>query len=323
MKHRRLGRGGVQVSEVVLGSWLTFGSSVDEERTRAVVRAALEHGITTFDTADVYALGKAEETLGRALVGVPRKDYVLASKVFWPTGDGPNDRGLSRKHVFESCEASLRRLRTEYLDVFQCHRFDPETPLEETVRAMEDLVRAGKTHYWGVSVWSGAQIEEGLRVARAANGYGMIVNQPEYSLLERGIEAEVLPTCRRLGVGQWAFSPLAQGALTGKYSGAKRPAGSRGADAQRNRFMERYLAPGVLDRIDRFARLAWESGTTPSRLALAWCLAQPGVDAVVVGATKPEQVADDAQAPDVPLDATLLARIEELFPSPTAHAPVA
>jgi aryl-alcohol dehydrogenase-like predicted oxidoreductase len=216
----------------------------------------------------------------------------------------------------ESCEASLRRLRTDYLDVYQCHRFDPETPLEETVRAMEDLVRAGKALYWGVSVWSGAQIEEGLRLARAANGYGMIVNQPEYSLLERGIEAEVLPTSRRLGVAQWAFSPLAQGALTGKYSGAKRPAGSRGADPQRNRFMERYLERDVLERIDRFAALAREAGTTPSRLALAWCLAQPGVDAVVVGATRPEQIADDAEASALALDASLLARLDGLFPAP-------
>jgi aryl-alcohol dehydrogenase-like predicted oxidoreductase len=320
MKHRRLGRSGVKVSEVVLGSWLTFGSSVDEERTRGVVRAALEQGITTFDTADVYALGRAEEALARALVGVPRKDVVLASKTFWPMSEGPNDLGLSRKHVTESCEASLKRLRTDYLDVYQCHRYDPETPLEETVRAMEDLVRAGKVLYWGVSVWTGAQIEEGLSLARAANGYGMVVNQPEYSLLERGIEAEVLPTCRRLGVGTWAFSPLAQGALTGKYSGAKRPPGSRGADAQRNRFMERYLTKESLERIDRFSQLAWELGTTPGRLALAWCLAQPGVDAVVVGATRPEQVVDDVQAVDLALDAAALARIDGIFPPPKRAA---
>ena len=193
METRRLGRSGLAISEVVLGSWLTFGSSVDEDATRACVRAALDAGIHTFDTADVYALGKAEEVLGRALEGVPRKDVVLATKVFWPTGKGPNDRGLSRKHLFETLDASLRRLRTGYVDLYQCHRFDPDVPLEETVRAMEDLVRAGKTHYWGVSVWTGAQIAEAVRVARSLGGYGPICNQPEYSLLDRRIEAEVLP----------------------------------------------------------------------------------------------------------------------------------
>src|SRR5262245_21896523 len=215
MEHRRLGRGGVRVSEVVLGSWLTFGSSVEDDVAGACVRRALDLGVTTFDTADVYALGKAEDVLGRALQGVPRKDVVLATKVFWPTGDGPNDRGLSRKHVVESCDASLARLRTSYVDVYQCHRYDPDVPLEETVLAMEDLVRAGKVLYWGVSVWSGAQITDALRLARAANGYGPIVNQPEYSLLDRSIETEVLPACRREGVATWAFSPLAQGVLTG------------------------------------------------------------------------------------------------------------
>jgi voltage-dependent potassium channel beta subunit len=320
VKHRRLGRSGVRVSEVVLGSWLTFGSSVDEERTKACVKAALDAGITTFDTADVYALGKAEEHLGAALQGVPRKDVVLATKVFWPTGDGPNDRGLSRKHVVESCHASLRRLRTEYVDVYQCHRFDPEVPLEETVRAMEDLVRAGKALYWGVSCWTGAQIAEGLRLARAAGGYGPVCNQPEYSLLDRGIEAEVLPASRAVGVGQWVFSPLAQGALTGKYSGGKRPAGSRGADEKRGRFLEPFLAAETLARVDRFAALAREAGTTPARLALAWCLSRPGVDAVVVGATRPEQVTENAKAVDVAPDAALLARLDALFPAPAAPA---
>jgi voltage-dependent potassium channel beta subunit len=314
MDHRRLGRGGVKVSRVVLGSWLTFGSSVDEGGTAACVRAALESGITTFDTADVYALGRAEEVLGRALAGLPRKDLVLATKVFWPTGDGPNDRGLSRKHVVESCHASLRRLGTDYVDVYQCHRFDPDVPLEETVRAMEDLVRAGKALYWGVSVWTGAQIAEGIRIARGFGGYGPIVNQPEYNLLDRSIEAEVLPVSRREGVGQWVFSPLAQGVLTGKYGKGAVPAGSRGADPQRNRFMLDDLAPATLARVERFVALAREAGTTPARLALAWCLAQPGVDAVVVGAVRPEQVRENAAAVDVKPSADLLAKIDAIFP---------
>jgi len=315
METRRLGRSGLAISEVVLGSWLTFGSSVDEDATRACVRAALDAGIHTFDTADVYALGKAEEVLGRALEGVPRKDVVLATKVFWPTGKGPNDRGLSRKHLFETLDASLRRLRTGYVDLYQCHRFDPDVPLEETVRAMEDLVRAGKTHYWGVSVWTGAQIAEAVRVARSLGGYGPICNQPEYSLLDRRIEAEVLPASRREGVGQWVFSPLAQGVLSGKYSGGVRPAGSRGADAQRNRFMSDRLTPEVLAKVDRFAALAREAGTTPSRLALAWCLGVPGVDAVVVGATRPEQVAENAKASGWKLPADLRRTLDGLFPA--------
>jgi voltage-dependent potassium channel beta subunit len=317
MKHRRLGRSGIRVSEVVLGSWLTYGSGVDETEAKACVRAALDAGITTFDTADVYALGRAEEILGRALSGIPRKDLVLATKVYWPTGKGENDRGLSRKHVVESCHASLARLGVDYVDVYQCHRFDPEVPLEETVRAMEDLVRAGKALAWGVSMWTGEQIVEGLRVARAVGGYGPVCNQPEYSLLERSIEAEVLPASRREGVGQWAFSPLAQGVLTGKYTGGARPAGSRGADAQRNRFMTDDLAPAVLERVDRFVALAKEAGTTPARLALAWCLAQPGVDAVVVGATRPDQIAENAAASGLAVEPALLRRLDALFPPPT------
>jgi voltage-dependent potassium channel beta subunit len=314
MDYRRLGRSGTRVSEVVLGSWLTFGSSVDEAGTKACVRAALDAGIQTFDTADVYALGKAEEALGAALAGVPRKDVVVATKVFWPTGPGPNDRGLSRKHVMESCDASLRRLRTDYVDVYQCHRFDPDVPLEETVRAMEDLVRKGKALTWGVSVWTGAQIAEGLRLARAAGGYGPVVNQPEYHLLDRSIEAEVLPTCRREGVGQWVFSPLAQGVLTGKYAGGRRPEGSRLADAQRNRFMTEYVEPAAARQVDRFLAVAKGLGMPPARLALAWCLAQPGVDAVVVGATRPEQVTENATAAGTRLAPDTLRALDDIFP---------
>ena len=318
MEYRRLGRSGLRVSEVVLGSWLTFGSSVDEEGTKACVKAALDQGIQTFDTADVYAMGRAEVVVGAALAGLPRKDLVIATKVFWPTGSGPNDKGLSRKHVVETCHASLRRLRTDYVDLFQCHRFDPDVPLEETVRAMEDLVRAGKTLHWGVSVWTGAQIAEAIRIARAFGGYGPVVNQPEYSLLARGIEAEVLPVSRREGVGQWVWSPMAQGVLTGKYAGGARPSGSRGADTQRNRFMASWLTPDVLARVDRFCALAKEAGLTPARLALAWCLAQPGVDAVVVGATKPAQVVENVAAAGTKLSPDLLAALDRLFPGPAA-----
>jgi aryl-alcohol dehydrogenase-like predicted oxidoreductase len=313
VKYRRLGRSGTRVSEVILGSWLTFGSSVDEDATAACVRAALDAGIQTFDTADVYALGAAERALGKALAGVPRKDVVLLTKAFWPTGPGPNDRGLSRKHVVESLDASLERLRTPYVDLFQCHRFDPEVPLEETVRACEDVVRQGKALAWGVSVWTGAQIREAIAIARAAGGYGPVTNQPPYSLLERGIEAEVLPACRELGVGQIVFSPLAQGVLTGKYDAGAAPEGSRGADAQRNRFMQPFLAPANLDRARRLGVLARERGTTPARLALAWCLHQPGIDAVIAGATRPAQVTENAAASDVAWDDGLSQAIQRIF----------
>ena len=313
MKYRRLGRSGTRVSEVILGSWLTFGSSVDEDGTRACVRAALDAGIQTFDTADVYALGAAESALGKALAGVPRKDVVLATKCFWPTGPGPNDRGLSRKHVFESLHASLGRLGSDYVDLYQCHRFDPDTPLEETVRALEDAQRQGKILAWGVSMWSGAHIREGLALARATGGYGPVSNQPVYSLLDRGLEAEVLPTCRQLGLGQIVFSPLAQGVLTGKYGAGAPPAGTRAADAERNRFMQGYLAPANLAKVQRLAALAREAGTTPACLALAWCLHQPGIDAVIAGATRPEQVRENAGACDVAWDEALARRVAGIF----------
>ena len=315
MKYRRLGRSGLRISEVVLGSWLTFGSSVDDGTTTECVRAALDAGIQTIDTADVYALGEGERALRVALEGVPRPSVVLMSKCFWPMGDGPNDAGLSRKHVMESCEGSLRRLGTDYLDVYQCHRHDPQVPLEETVRAMEDLVRQGKILYWGVSVWTGAQIEEALETARDIGGYGPISNQPPYSLLERSIEDEVLPTSRRLGVGQIVFSPLAQGVLTGKYAGGARPKGSRLADGQRNRFMGSYLEDDKPERVKRFVELAREAGTTAARLALAWCLAQPGIDGVIVGATRAEQVVDNAGAVDVELGEDLRRALDALFPA--------
>jgi aryl-alcohol dehydrogenase-like predicted oxidoreductase len=316
MKYRRVGRSGLRVSEVVLGSWLTFGSSVDLERTSACVRAALEAGIQTFDTADVYARGEAERFLAAALEGVPRQDIVLASKCFWPMSDGPNDRGLSRKHVFESAEGSLRRLGTDYLDLFQCHRYDEQTPLEETVRAMEDLVSQGKILYWGVSVWPAARIEEAVDLSRQVGGGGPISNQPPYSLLERDIELEVLPACRRLGLGQIVFSPLAQGVLTGKYVGGRRPAGSRLADTQRNRFMSEYLDAAEEGRIERFVELAREAGTKPAVLALAACLARDGVDAVIVGATRPEQVIENAAASGWTPPADVLAELDRLFPVP-------
>jgi aryl-alcohol dehydrogenase-like predicted oxidoreductase len=303
----------MQVSEVVLGSWLTFGSSVDARTTKDCVAAALDAGIQTFDTADVYALGEAERVLGEAIRGIKRSDLVLASKCFWPVGDGPNDRGLSRKHVVESVEASLKRLGTDYLDLFQCHRYDADTPLEETVLALEDLVRRGSILYWGVSVWTGEQIERALGIAREHGGQGPVSNQPPYSLMERDIEAEVLPTSRRLGVGQIVFSPLAQGVLTGKYLGGQRPAGTRGADPQRGRFMTGHLDARHEPQVERFGEIAAGLGTTPACLALGWCLSQPGIDAVIVGATRPAQVTENAAASALEVPAEVLAELDTLF----------
>ena len=313
MKYRRLGRSGLKVSEVILGSWLTFGSSVGVQQTRSCVEKALELGIQTIDTADIYEKGEAERALGDVLQGLQRSDLVLASKCYWPMSEDPNDKGLSRKHVMESCEKSLERLRTDYLDLYQCHRYDADTPLEETVRAMDDLTRQGKILYWGVSVWTGAQIEEALVLAREANGYGPISNQPPYSLLDRGIESEVLPTSRRLGVGQVVFSPLAQGVLTGKYRGGARPEGSRAVDERRNVFMKRFLESEASAKVDRFCELAEEAGTTPARLALRWCLDQPGIDAVIIGATRPEQVEENALAAELEIDDRLAKELAELF----------
>ena len=237
MDYRRVGDSGLEVSEVGFGSWLTLGSSIDALASSELVRRAFDLGVNFFDTADVYANGSAEEALGRAVRDLPRQELVIASKCFFAMSKRPNDRGLSRKHVVESIEGSLRRLGLDYLDLHQCHRFDPEVPLEETVRAYEDVIRQGKILYWGVSQWSGAQVREACRIADTTGGYRPISNQPGYSILRREIEAEVLPTCDELGIGQLAFSPLAQGALTGKYGGGPPPPGTRAADEQRNRFM--------------------------------------------------------------------------------------
>jgi voltage-dependent potassium channel beta subunit len=315
MKYRPLGRSGIQVSEVSLGSWLTLGSSVDREATSEIVQRAYDLGINLFDTADVYASGKAEEVLGQALRAIPRRYLVIASKAFFPMSEHPNDRGLSRKHLFESVEASLRRLGTDYLDLHQCHRADPQTPLEETVCAYEDLIRQGKVLYWGVSEWSAAQIGEACRVADRRVAYRPVSNQPQYSLLRRKIEAEVLPACEREGLSQIVFSPLGQGVLSGKYSGGAKPAGSRATDAQRSQFMGAYLAPETLARVDRLRPIASELGISLAQLALAWCLQRPNVASVIVGATRPAQLEENAKASGIEIPAELLARIDAIAPA--------
>ncbi|MEU6174145.1 aldo/keto reductase family protein [Streptantibioticus parmotrematis] len=314
MEYRHLGRSGLIISEIAYGNWLTHGSQVEEEAATACVRAALDAGITTFDTADVYAGTRAESVLGRALEGERREGLEILTKVFWPTGPGHNDRGLSRKHIMESIDNSLRRLRTDHVDLYQAHRFDVSTPLEETMEAFADVVRAGKAHYIGVSEWTADQIRRGHALARELR-VPLVSSQPQYSMLYRVIESEVIPACEELGIGQIVWSPIAQGVLTGKYlPGEQPPAGSRATDDKGGADMiGRFLRDEVLERVARLRPLADEAGLSLAQLAVAWVLRQSGVSAAIVGASRPEQVTENAKAAGVRLDGELLARIDEII----------
>ncbi len=314
MEFRHLGRSGMMVSEISYGNWITHGSQVEEEAARECVKAALDEGITTFDTADVYAGTKAEEVLGRALKGVRRESVEIFTKVFWPTGPGRNDRGLSRKHIMESINGSLRRLGTDYVDLYQAHRFDVETPLEETLRAFDDLVRQGKVLYVGVSEWTAAQIERALRIADEMGFDRLVSNQPQYSMLWRVIESDVVPLCEKEGVGQVVFSPIAQGVLTGKYlPGAQPPSGSRATDATGSGFISRWLNDDVLTRVQELKPIAADLGLSMAQLAVAWVLQNPNVSSAIVGASRPEQVRDNVKASGVRLDQDVLRRIDDVL----------
>jgi len=313
MDFRYLGNSGLKVSEISYGNWLTHGSQVENEQARACVKAALEAGITTFDTADTYANTKAEVVLGEALEGERRESLEILTKVYWPTGPGgPNDTGLSRKHIHESINASLKRLKTDYVDVYQAHRFDSETPLEETMEAFADVVRAGKALYIGTSEWTAEQLQEGHRLARELH-IPLVSNQPQYSMLWRVIEAEVVPASEELGIGQVVFSPIAQGALTGKYKpGEQPPAGSRATDEKGGaNFIGRYLNDDVLTRVQELKPIADEVGLSLSQLAIAWVLQNPNVSSAITGASRPEQVTENVQAAGVKLEEALLKRIDE------------
>jgi aryl-alcohol dehydrogenase-like predicted oxidoreductase len=312
MEFRYLGSSGLKVSEIAYGNWLTHGSQVENEQAKACVRAALDAGITTFDTADVYANTAAETVLGEALGGVRRESVEIMTKVYFPTGpQGPNDTGLSRKHIRESIDGSLRRLRTGYVDVYQAHRYDAETPLEETMEAFADLVRAGKVLYIGVSEWTADQLREGHRLARELH-IPFVSNQPQYSMLWRVIEDEVIPASEELGIGQVVFSPIAQGVLTGKYEpGTPPPEGSRATDPDGSGFIGRYLRDEVLTRVRALRPLAGEAGLTLAQLAVAWVLQNRNVSAAIVGASRPEQLADTTKASGVTLDEDLMKRIDE------------
>jgi aryl-alcohol dehydrogenase-like predicted oxidoreductase len=312
MEYRRLGSTGMYVSEISYGNWITHGSQVELESAQKCVKAALEVGITTFDTADVYAGTKAETILGKALKGVRRESYELFTKVYWPTGPGKNDRGLSRKHIMESCHASLKRLQTDHIDLYQAHRFDFETPLEETLSAFDDLIRQGKVSYIGFSEWNAQQIKDALKI-QDAHGYTRFVSsQPQYSALWRVIEAEVVPLSRKEGIGQIVWSPMAQGVLTGKYlPGKKAPAGSRATDKKSGAgFISRWMRDDVLEAVQNLKPIADEAGITIGQLALAWVLSNDNVSSAIMGATKPSQVRENAKASGIKLTPDQLKQID-------------
>jgi voltage-dependent potassium channel beta subunit len=302
MQYRNLGKWGVKVSEVSLGSWLTFGHATDEETATQCIHRAYELGINLFDTANVYARGRAEEVMGKALKAFRRDSYVLATKVWGPMGEAPNDRGLSRKHIFEQCHASLKRLGTDYIDLYQCHRYDANTPLEETIRAMGDLIRQGKILYWGVSEWSASQILDAVHLCQQMNIDPPVSNQPHYNMLGREIEKEVLPMCERVGMGNIVYSPLAQGVLTGKYQpGSPPPPDTRAADESSNMFMRWLMSDEVLTKVQKLRPIAERNGLSMAQLALAWCLRQPMVSSVIIGARKVSQIEDNVKASGIQL----------------------
>ncbi|MEO6822153.1 MAG: aldo/keto reductase family protein [Candidatus Nanopelagicales bacterium] len=304
MQHRFLGRSGLKVSEISYGNWITHGSQVEEDAALACIRAALDAGITTFDTADVYAAGRAESVLGRGLAGLRRDGLEIFTKVYWPTGDGVNDAGLSRKHILRSIDASLQRLQTDYVDLYQAHRYDYQTPLEETLRAFDDVVRAGKVLYVGVSEWTAAQIRAAVEIAEQMGFDRLVSNQPQYSALYRVIEAEVVPTCQELGLSQVVWSPMAQGVLSGKYlPGQPPPPGSRATDDKSGaRFIKELTTVEILTAVQNLRPIAADSGLTMAQLAIAWVLQNDNVASAIIGASRPEQVEDNVKASGVTLD---------------------
>ncbi|MFJ4075760.1 MULTISPECIES: aldo/keto reductase family protein [unclassified Curtobacterium] len=313
MEFRYLGNSGLKISEITYGNWLTHGSQVENDVASQCVRAALDAGITTFDTADTYANTAAETVLGEALKGERRAGLEVFTKVYWPTGPkGHNDTGLSRKHILESINGSLTRLQTDYVDLYQAHRYDHETPLEETMQAFADVVRQGKALYIGVSEWNAEQIRAGAALAKEL-GFQLISNQPQYSMLWRVIEGEVVPASKQLGLSQIVWSPIAQGVLTGKYKpGQPLPEGSRATDEKGGADMiKRFMRDEVLEAVQRLQPVADQAGLTLAQLAIAWTLQNDNVASAIVGASRPEQVTDNVKAAGVTLDADALAAIDE------------
>jgi voltage-dependent potassium channel beta subunit len=313
MKYRRMGDAGMKISEISLGAWLTYGGSVEDSTAADCIRTAIDEGINFIDVADIYAKGQAEEVVGRVIKEYKRSDLVISTKVFWPMSDNPNDVGLSRKHIHESIDKSLQRLGTDYVDMYFCHRSDPAVPMEEIVRAMDDLVHRGKVLYWGTSVWPAAYLEDAMANARQFNCYPPKVEQPRYNMLDRHIEPEIMPTCAKHGIGIVVWSPLAQGLLTGKYNnglpeGARGNQGGKAAD-----WVERELTEENLGKLRQLGEIAQEMGISMSQLALAWCLRRPEISSVITGASRPQQVLDNAKASDVVLDEAIQERIEGIL----------
>lgn len=309
MNYRRVGKSGLKVSEIAIGGWLTFGGTVDGARTARIVRAAIDRGVNFIDLSDIYARGEAEKAVGQAISGIKRSDLVISTKLFWPMSDNANDRGLSRKHIMESIDKSLQRIGTDYIDIYFCHRFDPETEVEETVRAMDDLVRAGKVLYWGTSVWTEAQIERAIGDADRFGAYRPIVEQPRYNMLDRHIETEILPICRKYGLGLTVWSPLAQGLLTGKYNDSV-PSGTRGATTE---WLKRDLTDENIAKVRKLTALADAYNVRVSQLALAWALRLPEVSAVLTGATDEKQLEENLGASEFELSEAVIEKIEAIL----------
>ncbi|GAA3412932.1 aldo/keto reductase family protein [Paenibacillus hodogayensis] len=311
MQYRRLGGSGLKVSEISLGSWLTYGGYVEKQRAVQTIQLALDSGITFFDTANIYMRGEAEKVVGEALAGYRRDSYVLATKVWGPMGDGPNDRGLSRKHMIEQCNASLKRLGLDYIDLYYCHSPDATTPLEETLRAMDDLIRQGKVLYAGVSNWTAAMMTEAVHIADRKLLDRIVASQPPYSLLRRDIEKEIIPVGLKYGIGQVVYSPLAQGVLSGKYKPATDvPQDSRAADERGKQSIQRYLTEPNLDKVEQLRGIAEQLGLTLPQLALAWVLRQPNVSSAIIGASRPEQVTENVKASGIVIPDDALTAID-------------
>ncbi|MBD1380375.1 aldo/keto reductase family protein [Metabacillus arenae] len=313
MNYRKLGRSGLRVSEISLGSWLTFGKTVDEQDATAIIHKAYDLGINFFDCANVYAAGEAEKVLSKALRDFARESYVITTKAFWPMGEGPNDKGLSRKHIMDQVHGSLQRMDLDYIDIFYCHRYDRDTPLEETLRAIDDCIRQGKILYVGVSEWTAAQIQEAVNISDKYLLDRIIVNQPQYNMFHREIEDEIIPVCEKIGISQVAWSPLQQGVLTGKYRGGNIPQGSRASKEEVNSWVKKIINDIVTRKVDLLDGIAKEHGLTLAQLALAWILRQHNIASTLVGASLPEQVEENAKASTVTLTLETLERIEEVL----------
>jgi len=323
MQYRQLGKWGVKLSTIGLGSYLTIGHYVDDETSKACVKLAFDNGINWFDTANAYNRGGAETALGKLLRDYRRDSYVLATKVWGPMGEGVNDRGLSAKHIFEQCHASLKRLQTDYIDLYQCHRFDPETPVEESVRVMEDLARQGKILYWGTSEWTAAQLQEAVGVCRQLGCRPPVSNQPRYNLMWRHPEPDVYPTCLQLGIGNVIFSPLAHGVLSAKYEpGQPPPPGTRAAEEAQNAIMMNlYWGDEKLKKAKQVQEIAGEMGITAAQLAVAWCLRHEAVTSVIIGATRVEQMQETVAAGDIEVPDDVYERLNDMYALPELQAP--